>query len=130
MSHRTSLPLHPTEGDIPNRKKKSLKAHAKAAGKPYTKYKKTGKEPGRKLSNIGLKTAAAGMAAAFVNPLLGAAMIGAGTTAAVAGAYRSESKRNKPGTTTTKTKRGGRITKTRRVTPKGVTRTKTKKYKR
>ena len=147
MTYRTSLPLHPTEDDKPKRKTKvTAKSTAKATGKPYTKFTKKRKDtPGSKLARIGARSAVAGTKTAIASTSAGmatnkkafAATAAAGGLAAIGGAAAvltglsiKGAKRNQPtAKPVTKTKRGGRIKKTRHVTPTGVTRTKTKTYK-
>ena len=129
---------------LTNRKKKRA---AKATGKPYQKPTRTKKGlPGeglikaaRKIIPYSVGTAMAATVATSIKPsksgpfggsAAGAAQALVGVGVGKIGFKRKEAARNQPGTTTTKKKRKGRITKTRHVTPKGVTRTKTKKYKR
>ena len=126
------------------KKKRSAKATAKATGKPYQKRTRTKKGlPGeglikaaRKIIPYSVGTAMATEIARAGKPSIGGG-VAAGAAQALVGVgvgkigfKRKEAARNQPGTTTTKKKRKGRITKTRHVTSKGVTRTKTKKYKR
>jgi len=149
MTYRTSLPLHPTEDDKPKTKrqeKKILKSKAKATGTPYTKFTKKRKDtPGIKVARAGVKSIAGGMKTVAASAMAGmatnkkafAATAAAGGLAALAGAGAvltgigiSSLKRNKP-TAKPVTKKNTRknIKKTRHVTPTGVTRTKTKTYK-
>ena len=148
MTYRTSLPLHPTEDDKPKTKrqeKKILKAKAKATGTPYQKPTRTKKGlPG----DAAIKTArrmvtssiATGMGGSILQifrdkrtgpPLVAAATQAvAGTVLGKLGFKRKEAARNQP-TAKPVTKKNTRknIKKTRHVTPTGVTRTKTKTYK-
>ena len=118
--------------------KRAAKAKAKTTGTPYVKYKRTKKgRPGENLMKLGAGLIGAGGIHAGAGKdtdksiLRGLAVAGAGVLSVYAGAAVQDAKRNQPtAKPVTKTKRGGKITKTRHVTPTGVTRTKTKKYKR
>ena len=144
MTYRTSLPLHPTEDDKPKTKrqeKKILKAKAKATGTPYQKPTRKSGVPGAGLMKIGAKTIGAAIIGAATSKYQGEekgtpgamrslAAAGAGAVAVYAGEFKRSRKRNQP-TAEPVTKKNTRknITKTRHVTPTGVTRTKTKTYK-
>jgi hypothetical protein len=138
MTYRTSLPLHPTEDDKPKTKrqeKKILKAKAKATGKPYQKPTRKSGVPGAGLRKIGAKMVVAGGIASGAAKTTGGenrgmAIAGAGAATIYASGIKKSMKRNQP-TAKPVTKKNTRknITKTRHVTPTGVTRTKTKTYK-
>ena len=122
--------------------KRSAKATAKATGKPYQKRTRTKKGlPGEGLSKLGRNMIVAGAIGSMTgkykgkekgNPgaMRGLATAFGGAATVYAGEIKKSLKRNQPTEKpVTKKKRKGRITKTRHVTPTGVTRTKTKKYK-
>jgi hypothetical protein len=121
--------------------KRAEKKLAKSTGNPYVKYKRTKKgRPGENLMKAGAALIGAGGIHSATgkyekgkgdpNILRGLAVAGAGVGASLVGAGIKGMKRNQPtAKPVTKKTRRKNITKTRHVTPTGVTRTKTKKYK-